>query len=603
MSHNKEYVSLLSARQLRGGNMPHVPPPASPVSEVVRLELEAPPHSYPEAIFTDPRREHGWRVALAPVQAGSNLWQTSILLPQEPTILSYHFMLAGGTKIQEHRQKEGVVKPLFGVWEDQDFKIAVYNPKGNPPAWIAGQVFYQIFPDRFAQGNPDGLLKGPKSTYQYEVLAKNWDDLPERPPKSRDFFGGDLRGVINKLDYLEELGITCIYFTPIFDSPTNHRYDANDYFKVDPRLGTATDLQELIEKARAKGIRVMLDGVFNHCSRDSVYFKAAQADKLSPYYRWFNFTGWPEQWQSWMDVVDMPEFVECPEVEVFFFGKNGVAQHWLSYGTAGWRTDVTPWITDEWWRRFRAAVRRHYPDAYLIAEDWGDASPRLLGDSFDATMNYRFGYSVGGWAGGKLNPAELDDRLETLRRDTPPGQFQAQINLLGSHDTMRLLTKLEGHKDRVKLAIAFMLAYPGVPMIYYGDEVGLEGDYAEDGRRPYPWASPDQELLGFFQKAINTRNTSQALKFGDISTIYLDEHVYGFMRRYKDEVVMALFNNSTSSSPECVLPIDASLSSGQWLDLLNEHSSSLRLEEVEGDTKLKIIIQGLGMVWLQCQKN
>ncbi len=603
MSENNLNLSRRNAMQLRHGKMPHVPPPASPVSSRITLELEAPADSFPQAVFTDPRREHGWRVALAPVKAGDSIWQTSILLPQEPTILSYYFELTDGTKIKEYRQMEGVVKPLFGVWEDQNFKIAVYNPAGDPPAWVAGQVFYQIFPDRFAQGNPDSLSKGLPATYQYEVLNKKWNDLPENPPKSRDFFGGDLRGVITKLDYLQELGITCIYFTPIFQSPTNHRYDASDYFQIDPRLGSATDLQELIEKARSKGMRVMLDGVFNHCSRDSIYFKAAQSDKLSPYYRWFNFTQWPDKWEGWMEVVTMPEFVECPEVEEFFFSKNGVAQHWLSFGTAGWRTDVTPWITDEWWRRFRAAVRRDFPDAYLIAEDWGDASHRLLGDSFDATMNYRFGYSVGGWAGGLLTPAELDDRLETLRRDTPPGHFQAQINLLGSHDTMRLLTKLGGDKDRVKLAVAFMLAYPGVPMIYYGDEAGLEGNYAEDGRRPYPWDNPDQDLSGFFQKVINLRNSSTALKFGDISTIYLDEQVYGIIRRYKDEIVVALFNNSTAASLECAITVDLDLPSGQWLDLLNEPLTGFRLEEVEGYTVLKITLPASGRLWLQFQKN
>ncbi len=598
---NKVDISLSNARQLRGGNMPHVPPPATPVAEVVRLELEAPAGSYPEVVFTDPRREHGWRVALAPITDGGQLWQTSILLPQEPTILSYHFVLAGGTKIQEHRQQEGVTKPLFGVWKDQDFKIAVYNPAGNPPAWVAGQVFYQIFPDRFAQADPHSLAKGPDSTYQYEVLVKNWDDLPEKPPKSRDFFGGDLQGVIQKLDYLQKLGITCMYFTPIFDSPSNHRYDANDYFKIDPRLGTTADLQELIEKARAKGMRVMLDGVFNHCSRDSLYFKAAQVDKLSPYYRWFNFTAWPARWEGWMDVATMPEFVECPEVEEFFFGKNGVAQHWLSYGTAGWRTDVTPWITDEWWRRFRAAVRRNYPEAYLIAEDWGDASHRLLGDSFDATMNYRFGYSVAGWAGGQLSPAELDDRLQTLRRDTPPGQFHAQMNLLGSHDTIRLLTKLEGHKERLKLAVAFMLAYPGVPMIYYGDEAGLEGDFAEDSRRPYPWDNPDQELLEFFRQAINTRNSSAALKFGDVATIFLNENGYGLIRRYKEEVVVALFNNNISTPLECAIPLNAFLASRQWLDLLNVQSSGFRLENREGDAQLIVTLPAAGITWLKGQ--
>jgi cyclomaltodextrinase / maltogenic alpha-amylase / neopullulanase len=585
-------LNRLIARKLRKGKLPHVPPAASPVSSLVQLELEAPPEACPEVILTDIRRDNPWQVALS--FAGGNLWQTTILLPQEPTIVRYYFRLADGTKIQEHRQMEGVTEPLFGVWEEQDFRIAVYTPKGNPPAWVAGQVAYQIFPDRFAQGDPDSLSKGSSTTYQYEVLAKTWADLAEAPPKGRDFFGGDLRGVINHLGYIHELGITCIYFTPIFESPTNHRYDASNYLKIDPRLGTEADLAELIEKAGAMGIRVLLDGVFNHCSQDSVYFKAARADKLSPYYRWFTFKEWPDKWEGWLDVIDMPEFVECPEVEEFFFGKSGVAQHWLGYGTSGWRTDVTPWITDEWWRRFRSALRRSYPEAYLIAEDWGDATHRLLGDSFDATMNYRFCYSVGGWAGGKLNSLELCDRLETLRRDTPPAQFMAQLNLLGSHDTMRLITRLKGHQEQVKLAVSFMLAYPGVPLIYYGDEIGLEGDYAEDSRRPFPWEAlaQKQNLLDFFRKAINTRQTSPALKFGDVSLIYADRQALAILRHYEAEYVLALFNNK-ASPVELVIPLDRALQGLKWVPLLGDSPINQPHNNL-----LKLRLPAFGAVWL-----
>jgi cyclomaltodextrinase len=581
------------ARGLRKGKLPHLPPAASPVSSLVQLTLEVPPDAHPEAVFSDLRRENSWRVAFG--YAGQNLWQATIMLPQEPTILRYHFLLADGTKIQEHRQVEGVDEPLFGVWEYQDYRIAVYTPTGNPPDWVAGQVAYQIFPDRFAQGDPASLAKGTRTTYQYEALLKEWTDLPEVPPKSRDFFGGDLRGVINRLDYIRELGITCIYFTPIFESPTNHRYDASDYFKIDSRLGTEADLRELIEKAGAMGIRVLLDGVFNHCSQDSVYFRAARADKLSPYYRWFTFKEWPDKWEGWLGVVNMPEFVECPEVEEFFFGKGGVAQHWLGYGTGGWRTDVTPWITDEWWRRFRSAVRQSFPEAYLIAEDWGDATHRLLGDSFDATMNYRFGYSVGGWAGGKLSSLELSDRLETLRRDTPPAQFRAQLNLLGSHDTVRLLTKLEGNREQVKLAVSFMLAYPGVPMVYYGDEVGIEGTFAEDSRRPFPWDSLDKkpDLLGFFRKAINTRQSSPALKYGDVSTLYTDSDAFALLRSYAGEQVLAVFNNK-AAPVEVVIPLEAGLQDLDWRSILDETHTF----QVTGE-KLSITLPGYGSAWLR----
>ncbi len=572
-------LSLAAARALRGGLLPHVPPAASPLSTRVRLDLEAEDDSYPEAVVTDPRREHGWRVALIRSKEMGH-WYTEILLPQEPTLLHYHFVLHDGTIVQERRQQEGVEQPLFGVWQERDYQIAVYDPHSPPPAWVHGQVVYQIFPDRFARSDAGNVYKG-GNTYQHPPLYLDWDAAPEHPPQGRDFYGGDLQGVMDKLDYLKKLGVTCIYFTPIFASPTNHRYDTLDYMKIDPRLGTSNDLSELIARAGELGIRIILDGVFNHCSKDSIYLQAARTDRLSPCYRWFNFTNWPDEWVGWVGVKTMPEFVECPEVEEFFMGKDGVAQHWLSYGTAGWRTDVTPWMTDEFWQRFRRAVRGAYPDAYLVAEDWGDATHRLLGNSFDATMNYRFGYSVVGFAGGRLSAAELDDRLETLRRDTPTASFHAQMNLIGSHDTARALTTLEGSRERLMLAAAFQLAYPGVPMIYSGDEVGVEGSYAENSRRAYPWGREDAGLLDFYKRAINVRRQSKALSYGEVYTVWLDERGgYGFIRKADDEIVVALFNNSDKElSATIAFPDDAQVAD-EWTDLLGNLPSTYRTDGV-----------------------
>jgi glycosidase len=558
----------------------------------VRLELEAESDPYPEIVFTDPRREHGWQVAMQPGD-GPNTWYADVLLPQEPTLLSYYFLMPNGKVIREHRQMEGHEEPLFGVWRDQEYRISVYDPEAAPPEWTRGAVFYQIFPDRFAVGDPANIKKG-SGTYGRPPLYLKWGDLPEHPPKGRDFYGGDLRGVTSKLDYLQDLGVSCIYFTPIFASPTNHRYDALDYTQIDPRLGTEEDLRELIAKAGERGIRVLLDGVFNHCSSDSIYFKAARADKLSPYYRWFNFTDWPDRWVGWLGVRTMPEFVECPEVEEFFFGNGGIAQRWLSLGTAGWRTDVTPWITDEFWRRFRRAVRRDYPDAYLIAEDWGDASHRLLGDSFDATMNYRLGYSMLGFAMGQISPAELDDRLETLRRDTPPPQFHAQMNLLDSHDTARALTRLGGSKQRLMLAVALQFAYPGIPTVFSGSEAGVEGSYAEAARRSFPWGHEDKELLGFYKQAISARRSSQALSIGDIETAWIgDNGGYGFLRRSGDETVLALFNNGDKEL-RAAIPLAGHVTDGEWPDLLGQASPA----GLQGGT-LHAVIPALGMGWFR----
>jgi glycosidase len=596
-------TSLQAARRLRGGDMPHVPPHALPLCTQVRLELDAPANAYPELVITDTRRGLAWRVALSPgpgtredglgdkdggegvgegmgvkAEAGSgSSWYADILLPSEPTLLRYHFVLQNGRVIRERRQLEGEAEPLYGVWEERDFQLAVYDPASSPPDWIRGAVIYQIFPDRFANGDPSND-RGGGDVYGHEPVYMAWGQRPEHPPRGRDFFGGDLRGVIQKLGYLEELGINVIYFTPIFASPTNHRYDALDYMQIDPRLGTEQDFKELVDEAGRRGIRIILDGVFNHCSSESVYFRSARQSRQSPYYRWFDFVQWPNRWVGWLGtrsrltslgVHTMPEFVECPEVEEFFFGEGGVALHWLSYGIGGWRTDVTPWNSVEFWRRMRKAVRRAYPHAYLVAEDWGNATEWFLGDTYDATMNYRFGYSVLGYAGGRLTPAELDDRLETLRRDTPEPNFHVQMNLIGSHDTPRALTRLGGSRERLMLAAALQMAYPGVPMVYYGDEAGVEGEYAEDSRRPYPWGSEDQELLAFYKRAIRARRASPALSVGEVFTVWIDDGGgYGFLRREGHDVVVALFNNG-SEPAQAKVPLGEWAPDGQWPDLLD----------------------------------
>jgi len=581
-------ISYEAARRLRGGYLPHIPPSASPIGKHAILELLAPIDSAPEVIVTDTRRSLTWRVALestagsasAPVPSASKdapnptrqspspdvLWCCALRMPSQPTVLTYHFLFKDGTNVRQKRQREGVIQPLFGVWEEQDFRIAVFDPKGMPPKWVRGEVMYQIFPDRFAIGDPGSIHKKSDAVYGETVVYKQWGEAPEYPPKGRDFFGGDLRGVRSKLDYLQDLGISTVYFTPIFESPTNHRYDALDYFLIDARLGDEDTLRELVREAESRGISVMLDLVMNHCSSDSYMFKEAQADKRSPWYRRFEFSQWPD-YAGWLGKVKtMPEFVECPETETFFFGPDGVAQYWLGTGICGFRTDVTPWITESTWRHFFKAIRAHNPNLYLVAEDWGDSTSRFTGDQFDATMNYRFAYSVVGFVNGKLTPSELDDRLEVLKRDTPDAIVQSQMNLLTSHDTPRLLNLVEHDRARLKLAVALQMAYPGVPMVYYGEEAGCTqiNPPCESGRVPFPWDNIEGDLHAFYRKAIAARRDSAGLSFGNVETIWIDDEkrTYAFVRTHGRERVLALFNGG---------PNDATFAlaaSGTWQDVL-----------------------------------
>ncbi len=299
-------ISRQAAKRLRPEGAFHLPPGAQPLGATVDLVVED-SALQPEVFITDTRRTTekgepmGWHFYLLPTGTPGE-WSATLQVPVEPTILTYIFQLHNDDPdapkqppLSEIRQVEGRNAAIYGEYEQVPFKIAVYDPARMPADWTQGMVIYQIFPDRFANGDAatDTLMKG---VYGREPEFRRWGERPEHPPLGRDFFGGDLRGVIEHLDYLDQLGIDCIYLCPIFDAPTNHRYDAIDYFKIDPMLGTEADFDELISEAHARGIKIVLDAVFNHCSSDSIYFditnqygNGAYHSMQSPYYRWFDF--------------------------------------------------------------------------------------------------------------------------------------------------------------------------------------------------------------------------------------------------------------------------------------------------------------------------
>lgn len=564
MAHGLSLDTARALRQQRYPNEPfHFPPSAQPLGARVALRVEG-GSSAPEAVFHDQRRNIDWRVNLradGQTETGVPTWSADVLMPSEMTMIFYHFEYVDGTFLREHRHMDyrfvgGGVHPDYGTWVDKDFQIAVYNPATMPPQWTQGMIMYQIFPDRFADGDPttNRLNNG---VYGLRSLFKTWGEPPEHPPMGRDFYGGDLRGIIQKLDYIADLGVECIYFNPIFHAASNHRYEAIDFTKIDPMIGTDADFDELIEAAHARGIKIVLDGVFNHCSSDSVYFDiggkygGAYTSKDSPFYRWFIFDEHPTKYRGWEGLGFMPEFVECPEVEDFFLGENGVTAYWLKRGIDGWRLDVTPDNSDAFWQKFRKRVELTKPDAYTVSELWSDSSHYLLGDMFSATMNYRFTYSVWGFcATDQLTPSELDDRLHTLRADTPASSLHAQMNLLDSHDTRRALTVAGGDRRRLLQMAAFQFAYPGAPMVYYGTESGLEGASAEDGRRCMPWDALDGALIAYYKRLIAARKSSEALRHGDVETVLVDDahRLYGFARRHTTSSAYALFNGGEEAA-------------------------------------------------------
>ena len=388
--------------------------------------------------------------------------------------------------------------------------MASSTPFHDPPAWVADAVVYQIFPDRFRRS---GQVKA-----QQHLELKPWGS----DPREQGFQGGDLYGVIEALDQLQAMGISCLYLTPIFSSAANHRYHAYDYFEVDPLLGGNDALDTLIAALHQRGMRLVLDGVFNHCGRGFwAFHHLVENGQDSPYRDWFHVHRWPVKpypaegedcgYDCWWAVPDLPKFNHAnPAVRDHLLE---VGRFWLERGIDGWRLDVPAEVPAEFWVDFRRVVREVNPDAWIVGEIWGDAREWLQGEHFDGVMNYRLGWSSLGWVAGErlrqgyrnpeypLNPLsseELIDIWSTTSGWYRPAVNRAQMNLLDSHDVPRALHSLNGDVKALKLALLLLFLQPGAPCVYYGTEAALAGgpDAEQSGgpepacREAFPWGEP-----------------------------------------------------------------------------------------------------------------
>ncbi|RPI29629.1 MAG: glycoside hydrolase family 13 protein, partial [Chloroflexota bacterium] len=384
------------------------------------------------------------------------------------------------------------------------------------PAWVKDAIFYQIFPDRFAKS---------------ARLAKPANIEPwNTPPSVYGFKGGDLAGIVEHLDYLLDLGVTALYLNPIFQSASNHRYHTHDYFRVDPILGGDQAFDELVKAAHRRGMRIVLDGVFNHASRGFYQFNTIlELGKDSPYLDWFHVKKFPlsayqgtPNYGCWMDLPALPKFnTSNPQVREFIFE---IAHYWLQRGADGWRLDVPFEIDDDsFWKEFRHVVKSVYPEAYLVGEVPWEAQRWLQGDQFDGVMNYQFAQACLGFFAADtidrqvekglmglratpiLDAPAFAHRMEELLKIYPHEAVLAQMNLLDSHDMPRFLSLAGRDKSALRLATLFQMTYPGAPSIYYGDEIGMEGGREDcDKRRPFPWDRKewDTELRDYVKKCI-----------------------------------------------------------------------------------------------------
>jgi cyclomaltodextrinase / maltogenic alpha-amylase / neopullulanase len=467
------------------------------------------------------------------------------------------------------------------------FRHTTYEANFSVPDWAANAVYYYIFPERFRNGNSandpkPGVTKYQKNTIEFHT---NWLDKPYKPGTgdgsdtlyNNDFYGGDLQGIIEKLDYIADLGANVIYMTPLFKAASNHKYDTADYTQIDPHFGSNEDFVRLSKEAKARGIRVIVDASFNHVGADSKYFNrfgnydsagAFSNEKInpnSPYADWFSFDKskpTPDtQYRGWVGVSDLPELNKNSASYRAYVLTNpdSITKRWLTAGASGWRMDVTPWVPDDFWRQWRQVVKATDPNAMTIAETWWDSSKYFLGDTFDSTMNYIFRNTVIDYVNGG-DAASLYANLELTREAYPAPVFHALFNLLGSHDQARPLhlfgatersefAALVLAKAKLKLAVQFQMWFPGSPAIYYGDEVGVLGGEDPYNRATYPWADkggkPDLDLHSEFKKLTALRRQHPILSQGKLhAPLFLDKNVIVLLRQLGNQWAITATNNS-----------------------------------------------------------
>ncbi len=484
----------------------------------------------------------------------------------------------------------------------EKWQLSVIPEDFTTPEFAKGAVMYQILPDRFYREGECDLTEKLRPF----TIHENWFDTPRHTADSEgnwcnDFFGGNLKGVTAKLPYLQELGVEVIYFNPIFMAYSNHRYDTADYKRIDPMLGTQEDFRMLCEEAHKRGMRIILDGVFSHTGSNSVYFDAkgvfgsgAVSDPDSPYRCWYRFDRYPDKYEAWWDMPTLPNVEEATPSYVNYIieDEDSVAAHWLRLGADGFRLDVVDELPDSFVAKFKRRLRELKPDALLLGEIWEDASnKRAYGVSrryfadgeLDSTMNYPWRTAIVDYVMGKDDGSVLGERIMTLAENYPPQVLSCVMNLLGSHDTQRILTVLSGCPpmsrdeqalyrlspeqraqaiERLHLASFLQFTLPGMASIFYGDEAGLEGFDDPFCRRCYPWGREDLELREYYRSLCKLKKELPALRLGDVRILEAGQGRVVFERRTERQTAYVYVNRSNEVRP---LPENMTLAFGRGI--------------------------------------
>ncbi len=473
----------------------------------------------------------------------------------------------------------GVVSDTQG----DKFQLTVYDADFTAPDWLKGGLIYQIFPDRFCNSGKE-KANIPADRY----IENDWSRQPEYKQNNgpcslgNDYYGGDLAGIQEKLPYLKELGVSCIYLNPIFEAHSNHRYNTADYEKIDPHLGDEKDLENLCKEAKKHGIKIILDGVFSHTGDDSIYFNrtgrygegGAYRDYNSPYHEWFKFYNYPNGYDAWWGIKTLPETDEDnASFTNYITGENGILRKYLRLGIGGWRLDVDDELPDKFLDNLRAAVKSENSDAYILGEVWEDASNKisygarrrfLRGRQLDSVMNYPFANAIIDFVKNGGGEA-LSEAVHTVLENYPKCSVDTLMNHLGTHDTARILTML-GSSDgfigdrtwqsnkilnsaeyamgikRLKTAAVIQYTLPGVPSLFYGDEAGVQGYGDPFCRATYPWGKENAELLQFYKELGATRKACKAFVDGSFYTVYTDNDVICYIRENKNGKALIAVN-------------------------------------------------------------
>lgn len=556
---------------------------------------------------------------LESTKTSTKIYKCTFNSSSTPTLMFYFFEISINNKIKYFGNNLDSLGGIGEIYETYavPYQITVYAKNSATPNWFKHSIIYQIFVDRFYNGNDKGLVLNPKRN---SFIYGNWYDEPMyiKDYKTNqiirwDFFGGNLKGIIKKLDYLKKLGINLIYLNPIFEAKSNHKYDTGNYKKIDPMFGTEKIFKKLIKEAKDRGIYIILDGVFSHTGSDSIYFNkfnnyntlGAYQSKNSPYFSWYTFKNYPNDYDCWWGVEDLPNVNEMDRTYIDYIIKDShsVINHWMNLGIKGWRLDVADELPDEFIEEIKKSCLQKDNESILIGEVWEDASNKIsygkrrkyfLGNELDSVTNYPFRENLLSFFHNKINSKELHEKFMKLYENYPIHNFYSVVNVIGTHDIERIFTMLKKAVEKnyiaqissskfievnidckyshsyiiddipidedkakyiavklLKLITLIQFTFPGVPLLYYGDEAGVEGLKDPYNRSTYPWGRENKEILNWYKTIIQLRNKNAVLRTSTWKSLYFDNDVYGYIRTIKSS--KDVFNNPEKNSLSIIL--------------------------------------------------